>query len=174
MPLSQAEKWLDHLTSCSPCYREFFQLQKAQKHRRGRTLLAVAAAILIVAFLAGWALLLRQKQPGISETAVLDLRNRSVARGMEENPTEPPLEVSRAAVRWDIYLPLGSSEGSYDVRIVTPSGRTVVAMSDVAKLSDHVTFLRVERNVSLTRPGAYVLQVRKTGAEWNSYLLRVE
>lgn len=27
MPLSEAEKWLDHLTSCSPCYRDFCEFQ---------------------------------------------------------------------------------------------------------------------------------------------------
>jgi hypothetical protein len=27
MPLSEAENWLDHLTSCSPCYRDFCQFQ---------------------------------------------------------------------------------------------------------------------------------------------------
>jgi hypothetical protein len=27
MPLSEAEKWLDHLTSCSPCYRKYRHLR---------------------------------------------------------------------------------------------------------------------------------------------------
>jgi hypothetical protein len=29
MPLLEAEKWLDHLTSCSPCYRDFCQFRVA-------------------------------------------------------------------------------------------------------------------------------------------------
>jgi hypothetical protein len=29
MSLSEAEKWLDHLTSCSPCYIEFRRLRAA-------------------------------------------------------------------------------------------------------------------------------------------------
>jgi hypothetical protein len=48
MPLSEAEKWLDHLTSCSPCYRDFLELQAGYRHRRMRTILAIAASILIV------------------------------------------------------------------------------------------------------------------------------
>lgn len=32
MPISEAEKWLDHLTSCSPCYSDFCQFQAV--HRR--------------------------------------------------------------------------------------------------------------------------------------------
>ena len=31
MPLSEAEKWLDHLCSCSPCYRDFCQFQVAHR-----------------------------------------------------------------------------------------------------------------------------------------------
>jgi hypothetical protein len=27
VPLSEAENWLDHLTSCSPCYRDFCQFR---------------------------------------------------------------------------------------------------------------------------------------------------
>ena len=30
MPLSEAEKWLNHLGSCSPCYRDFCQFRAAQ------------------------------------------------------------------------------------------------------------------------------------------------
>ena len=31
MSLSEAEKWLDHLTSCSPCYRDFCNLQASDR-----------------------------------------------------------------------------------------------------------------------------------------------
>jgi hypothetical protein len=29
LPLFEADKWLDHLTSCSPCYKDFCQFQVA-------------------------------------------------------------------------------------------------------------------------------------------------
>ncbi len=31
MPLSEAENWLDHLTSCSPCYIDFCRYQVAHR-----------------------------------------------------------------------------------------------------------------------------------------------
>ena len=31
MPLSEAEKWLDHLGSCSPCYSDFREFQAAHR-----------------------------------------------------------------------------------------------------------------------------------------------
>ena len=169
MPLAEAEKWLDHLTSCSPCYRDFSELQAGYRHRRMQTILAIAASILIVVGVASWALFFKQKGSPVVQTAVLDLRSRSVPRSGEPNPGEQPLEVSRAAVEWNIYLPLGSSEGSYEVRIVAPSGETITATSGNAKLTDRGTVLIVALNISSVSRGTCVLQVRKTGLEWSSY-----
>src|SRR5205807_8748317 len=60
-------------------YRDFSELQAGYRHRRMQTILAIAASILIVACLAGWALFIRGKEPLATQTAVLDLRNRSLA-----------------------------------------------------------------------------------------------
>src|SRR5437879_4955494 len=104
MPLAEAEKWLDHLTSCSPCYRDFSELQADYRHRRMQTILAIAASILIVVGVAGWALFLKKNGPPVAQTAVLDLRNRSVPRGGEMNPDPQRLEVSRTVRRLIVYL----------------------------------------------------------------------
>src|SRR5258707_10302483 len=127
MPLSEAEKWLDHLGSCSPCYSDFSGFQATYRNRHTKTVLAIAASILIVALFAGWAFFLRQKAAVSTETAVLDLRNRSIARGTEPNPAERPLEIARNVSHLEIYLPLGSSEGDYGIRISGPEGRVVFA-----------------------------------------------
>jgi len=168
MPLAEAGNWLDHLTSCSPCYSDFSRYQAAHQHRRTRTLLAIAASILIVVCLAGWALFLKQKESIVAQTAVLDLRNRSIPRGTEANPAEPPLEVNRAATSWNIYLPLGSNEGQYDIRIVTSSGELLFAAGGTAKLVNQTTSLQIPVSILALRSGRYVLQIRKTGSEWNS------
>jgi hypothetical protein len=171
MPLTEAEKWLDHLTACSPCYNDFSQYQIAHRRRRTRTFLAIAASILIIASVVGWGLFMRQREPMVAQTAVLDLRSRSIPRGTESSPAEPPLETSRAATKWDIYLPRGSSEGPYDVRLLTPSGESLMTVSGTAKLSDGVTSFQVVVGLSFARPAQYVLQVRKANSEWNSYPL---
>src|SRR5205807_5444767 len=121
--LAEAEKWLDHLTSCSPCYRDFSELQADYRHRRMQAFLAIAASILIVVGVAGWALFFKQKGPAVVQSAVLDLRNRSVPRGSEANPGEQPLEVSRGVKCLNVYLPLGRAEGPYELRIAPPAGR---------------------------------------------------
>ncbi len=139
LPLTEAEKWLDHLTSCSPCYRDFTELQAGYRQRRMQAVLAIAASILIVVGVAGWALFFKQKGPAGVQTAVLDLRNRSVPRGGELNPGEQPLEVSREVKRLNVYLPLGSAEGPYELRIATTTGSATFTTNGVASLKDGVT-----------------------------------
>ncbi len=171
MPLAEAEKWLDHLGSCSPCYRDFSQLREAYQRRRNQTILAIAASILIAAGIAGWVLLQKHNEDLVAQTAVLDLRNRSVARGTEPSAGDEPLEVKRGVPQLMLYLPLGSSEGPYEVRIVKASGEILVTASDVARLIEHTTQLKVPVNTSSAPPGRYVLQIRRSGSEWNSYPL---
>jgi hypothetical protein len=169
VPLAEAEPWLEHLTSCSPCYRDFSQFREAHQRQRNRTILAVAASILVVASVAGWALVQKRNETRLVQTVVVDLRNRSVARGSEPIPTQPPLEIGRTVSHLDIYLPLGSSEGPYEVRIIRLSGETVTTGRATAQLKAPLTVLDVSVNLSSASPGRYVLQVRTGGLEWSSY-----
>jgi len=169
MPLSEADKWLDHLGSCSPCYRDFLQFQEAHRVRRKQTLLAIAASVLIVASLAGWAVFRNHKQSLIVQTAVLDLRNRSLSRGGESNPVEPPLEINRAVKHLTVYLPLGSAEGPYDMRITTTEGSGVFATSGVASLKDGVSSIQVVVELSSAPSGQCLFQVRRPDSDWHSY-----
>jgi hypothetical protein len=171
MPIAEAEKWLDHLTSCSPCYRDFSELQAGYRQRRMQTVLAIAASILVVVGVAGWALFFKQKGLPVAQTAVLDLRNRSVPRGGEPTPGEEPLELSRAVKRLNVYLPLGSAEGPYELRIATTTGGAIFTTNSVASLKDGVTSTEAAVDLSSASPGRYVLQVRKPNSEWNSYPL---
>ena len=174
MPLSEAEKWLDHLGSCSPCYADFKRLREAHEARRRRTWLAVAASILLVAAISAWALLRSRNENLTAQTAILDLRDRSPARGTEMTPEQPALEVSRRTSDLIILLPLGSSEGSYEVRIVTPSGELIVETRGAAKLTKGLASLQVLVNLDSVRRGQYLLQVRKPESEWSSYPLRLK
>src|SRR5206468_4961169 len=95
------------------------------RQRRMQTVLAIAASILIAVGVAGWALFFKQKGPVGVQSAVLDLRNRSVPRGSEANPGEQPLEVSRGVKHLNVYLPLGSAEGPYELRIAITTGSAI-------------------------------------------------
>ncbi len=171
VPLAEAEKWLDHLGSCSPCYRDFLQFQKMQGFRKKRILLAIAASILVCASVGGWAFVRWHNNSQSVQTATLDLRNWSVTRGVEPNPSEPPLEMNRTASRVTILLPLGSAAGAYEIRIVTTAGEPVLTASATAKLENGISSLQVVVRLSRVSPGSYILQVQKAGLESNSYPL---
>jgi hypothetical protein len=64
-----------------------------------------------------------------------------VSRSPELNPEEQPLELRRGFSQLNIYLPLGSPEGAYEVRIVTASGDSLLNTGGTAQLRDGVTAL---------------------------------
>jgi len=183
MNLSEAEKWLDHLTSCSPCYWHFSQLQAAYRMRRTGTLVAIAATTLLVACLAGWALFLRQKgplvvrpeeppvpkqeEPLVTETAVLDLRDRSPQRGAEPGTVLPPLEMARNVSHLEIYLPLGSPAGLYDVRVTTTQGEPLLVAAARAEIKQGLTSVRVDVPPSTIGSGRYILKIGTHGWKWS-------
>jgi hypothetical protein len=171
MPLEEAEKWLNHLGSCSPCYKDFSELREVREVRRTRTLFALAASILVAVGIAGWALVRSHNETVVAQTAVLDLRNRSASRSPEQNLGEQPLELRRRFSQLNIYLPLGSPEGAYEVRIVTTSGDSLLNTGGLARLDEGITSLQVRGDAIFARPGPYSLQIRKPPSEWSSYPL---
>ena len=174
LPLSQAAPWFDHLSACSPCFQDFnkFRREAAGQRRRIQVWLA-AAAVLLFAF--GGLLWLRSRPlPLTTDVAVLDLRDRTVARG--ENPVDtgqPPLEIPRTAKHLVLDLPIGSKEGAYDVGLLAETGDQILRATGTAQLQDHVTSLRIDFDLSSVRPGAYTLGIRQPGLEWTRYPIRV-
>ncbi|PYT83748.1 MAG: hypothetical protein DMG40_02420 [Acidobacteria bacterium] len=182
MDLSEADKWLDHLTSCSPCYRDLSAFQTAYRRRRRGALGAIAAAIVMVACFAGWALFLRpngplvrrqkepsaprQEKPLATQTAVLDLRDRSPQRGAEPALALPPLEMAPNVSHLEIYLPLGSDEGLYDVRVTTTQGELLLAATGRAKIKQGLTSMAVDVPPSTIRSGKYILKIGTHSWEW--------
>jgi MacB-like periplasmic core domain len=131
----------------------------------------IAASILIVVGVASWALFFKQKGSPVVQTAVLDLRNRSVPRGGEPTPGEQPLELSRAVKHLNVYLPRGSAEGPYELRIATTTRSAIFTTNGVASLKDGVTSMDAALELSSAPSGRYVLQIRRPDSEWNSYPL---
>src|SRR6202162_4425213 len=122
VPLSEADRWLNHFSSCSPCFQEFTQFRKQAVDRRRTQVWLAGGAGLIVA-VAGWFWVRSRPQVQTAAVVVLDLRGRATVRG--ENPPEasqPPLEVPRNAKTLNLELPIGSNEGTYDVALLDPSG----------------------------------------------------
>jgi len=171
IPLSEAEKWLDHLGSCSPCFQEFKAIKRRLRARRGFRF-GGGLAILLAAF-SLWLLLRPPHTTVTNEIAVLDLRNYSSERGEPTPSNLPPLDISRATRHLSLYLPVGSKEGNYDIAVLNATGDEVLRATGTARLQDHVVVLRADVDLAPVRPGSYSLGIRQPGLEWTRFPIRV-
>jgi hypothetical protein len=174
VPLAEADRWLNHFSSCSPCFQEFRQFRRQALDGRRRTQMWLAAAAMIVLALAGW-LWVRSRPSGqTTAVVVLDLRGRATLRGEGTPETgQAPLEVPRNPKTLNLELPIGSNEGTYDVALLDPSGAELFRASATAKLEDHIVVLRTNVDFSGIAPGSYFLGVRRPGLEWTRFSIRL-
>jgi len=174
LPLSEADPWLDHLGSCSPCFREFSEIRKQATSQRKRTQMWLAAAAMVILAVGGW-LWVRSRPSGqTAAVVVLDLRGRAAVRGDSTPQTsQPPLDVPRDAKTLNLELPIGSNEGAYDVALLNPSGAELFRTSATARLEDHVVVLRADVDLAGVSPGSYFLGVRQPGLEWMRFSIRL-
>ena len=174
VPLAQADRWLDHFSSCSPCFQEFTQFRKQALEGRRRTQMWLAASAMVLLVLAGWLWVQSRPSGQTAAVMVLDLRGRATVRG-ESTPdaSQPPLEVSRNARHLNLELPIGSNEGVYDVALLNPSGTELFRTSATAKLENHIVVLRADVDLAGVSPGSYFLGVRQAGLEWTRFSIRL-
>jgi hypothetical protein len=174
LPLSEADPWLDHLASCSPCFQEFSEIRRQATSQRKRTQMWLAAAAMVILAVGGW-LWVRSRPSGpTAAIVVLDLRGRATVRG-EGTPetSQPPLQVPRSAKTLNLDLPIGSNEGTYDVALLDASGAELFRTSATAKLEDHIVVLRTGVDLAGVPPGSYFLGVRQPGLEWTRFPIRL-
>jgi hypothetical protein len=176
----------DHLSKCSPCYQEFRALQQRDAATRTsvarRKRLAYAAAAVLVLAVAGSWFALRGgdgapvSAPPVNETvsqvASLDLRPLAVTRS-EEQKSAGPLEVPRGRVNATILLPVGSSPGVYEVRILDRDLRVRASTTGSAEIRNYITTLEASLDTSGLDVGDYQLTLRREGGEWQMFPLRV-
>jgi hypothetical protein len=174
LPLAEADPWLEHFSSCSPCFQEFTDIRKQAAGKRRQTQIWLAAAAMVLLAVASWMWVRSRPTGQTAAVVVLDLRGRSTARG--ENPSEtsqPPLEVPRSAKSLNLELPIGSNEGAYDVALLNPSGAELFRVSATAGLEDHIVVLRANVDFGGVSPGSYFLGVRQPGLEWTRFPIRL-
>jgi hypothetical protein len=174
LPLSEADPWLDHLSSCSPCFQEFSEIRKQNAGQRKRTQIWLAAAAMVLLAVGGW-LWVRSRPSGqTAAVVVLDLRGRATVRG-EGTPegSQPPLQVPRSAKTLDLELPIGSNEGPYEVVLLNPNGTELFRTNATAKLEDHVVVLRIAVDIAGFPPGGYFLGIRQSGPDWTRFPVRL-
>jgi len=140
-----------------------------------------AAAVLVLAVAGSWFALKGGNgapisTPTVNETAPqvasLDLRPLAVTRSEEQKSTGP-LEVPRGRVNATILLPVGSSPGVYEVRILDRDLRVRASTTGSAEIRNYITTLEATLDTSGLDVGDYQLTLRREGGEWQMFPLRV-
>ena len=201
--LDNPETVVTHIGKCSPCFQEHrIFLQQYKSRQRLYRLAAVAVLTLGVTLWLSWRLMRgpgtlvpepppmvktpsqppppvpspvppsAQEQKPAEVQVVLDLRKRGVARG-ENNNQDGGLDVPKGRLKLSIYLPIGSGEGDYEVRILGRQNQVLIAAKGKAQMQGHLNVLTVEANTSTFEAGSHSLAIREVGWGWNRFPLKV-
>ena len=177
----------EHFSKCSPCYQELRALQQADAAAlkaavRRKRLAYAAAAVLVLGIAGSWFALRRAADADrlgrpttqtAAQSARLDLRPLAVTRSEEQRVAAAPLVVPRGRVNATILLPVGSSPGEYDVRILDADLRARATAKGSAEIRNYITTLEAVIDASALEPGDYQLTLRRDGSEWQMFPLRV-
>jgi len=185
MDLHEAEQWLLHLGSCSPCFIEYTAFQKQAARRRTLELVLASAALLILAGVAGW--LWKGHwfrgtggKPNIAtvmpyQKVTVDLRNRIVFRGEQPSSANSgPIQLPRGRLELTMLLPKGSRPGSYGLQVSTELEKPLISTTVMAVNQNGITALNVKLDVSNLNPGGYVLAIGGAGHERREYPLLIK
>jgi len=188
VPLDETRDAVDHICTCSPCFTEYFSYRRRRKLRKAAQLVVcfgIMAGIGILLTGAGRALLPQsRRQLQITKAVpsqevyrhiVFDLQARSVARGDQPaRQFDDDLRIPRALLLLSIYLPIGSEDGIYLVRLQHPSQPASLESRGEAGLRDNIETLEVKMDTTALAPGSYLLRLRYGRSGWSDYPVRVE
>ncbi len=172
----------EHVSQCSPCYREMRAVQQAEgirpahERRASRSWwpAAAAAVLVLAAGLVAW-LVYGDRQPSPAPApeqivadaepveVTLDLRKYSVTRSDTPSEELPPLVLPRAKVKLTLLLPVGSEPGEYEVRVLGASGRPDASANGTATIQEFVTSMQVPLDARLLPAGSYRLELKRSG-----------
>jgi hypothetical protein len=174
----QTKDWIDHLGTCTPCFREYSEFRKQVERRLRTAYAAMAAAVVLVLVSVGW-WSWRASHPVVitaHHQIVADLRGRFTPRGEEGTKTgKRPLVFERGIDEVSIYLPEGSRAGTYEVSILREDlGEPLTRATAVANAEKDKTSMRATLDLSRVRAGHYLLAVRLAGVDWNYFPLVVK
>ena len=179
----------EHVTHCSPCYREFLdlraQVKQQQELRRRRTLRkrALAAALAVLgacAVLGGYEMVRRGVfrsggEPGQYQVASLDLKDRSVARSIEgQSPKTQPLVLPAKRLDLTVFLPMGSEPGRYDVQFLKRIDQPLITLSGEATVEHGTTLLRAKMDLTGQPAGSFLIGLRQPPADWTYYPVTIQ
>ena len=166
LTLEEAEPWIQHLSACSPCTREFSEFRKDHQRRMSLWVSSIAASVVLAAAIVTWLLVRSPLTPGHLQPVTIDLSNYATLRGPEGNAPNPPLQLTKGYLNLTLYLPAGSEPGTYDVQVVREPGQPLWSAQGEATFENYKATLRVKVDLSRFSPGLYLLAFRRQDRSW--------
>jgi hypothetical protein len=106
---------------------------------------------------------------------VLDLRNQAVTREPENKHGKASIPtVPRQHFDFSIYLPIGSEEGKYQIRLLNQSSKILSDTKGVARFQDHRVVLMARMDLTQVSIGKYRLAIRQGEWNWAYYSIQVQ
>ena len=169
----------EHLAGCSACYQEFRQLQQSVRvPSRVRQALAAAAVVLIA--VGGVTYFGRSRVIGLpgdtqtnatTQTLLIDYRGEGTTRSEAGDPARKSVTVPRASLEATILLPIGSEPGQYQLRLLDGDKRSKLAKEASGDLKDLAVRVNVNLDLRSLPSGAYTLEIRRQGEDWDPHPL---
>jgi hypothetical protein len=177
----------EHLSNCSPCFREMRAIQQAEgirpadERRASRSWWpAAAAAVLVVAAGLAWFVyggrqpvptpapehVVAQAEP---VAVTLDLRKYGVTRSDAPAEEPPPLVLPRAKVTLTLLLSVGSEPGDYEISVNGRDGGLIAAGRGRAEIRSFVATLPTVLDLTRAADGPVLLVVRRQGEAERSF-----
>jgi hypothetical protein len=174
----------EHVTHCSPCFREFLDLRTEAKQQvelerrqaiRRRTALAAIAVAVAGGGVAAYEVFHRggfrsSEDLGPYRAALLDLRDASTTRGagVESRPAQPHI-LPPKRLDLTILLPIGSEPGPYEVQFLKDVDKPLLNGSGRATVESGITVVRAKLDLSRKNPGSYLIGLRQAPSDWTFY-----
>jgi hypothetical protein len=177
-----------HVSHCSPCYSAIRELQRQRgvssldASKRVWAWWAAAAALLCVMAGAIWyamqtpskavAPIVAQSNMTLPST-VLDLRPFATVRSEESPNGSTPLAMSRSRQNVVLVLPVASAEGEYALKLLDSNLAPQMTSAPIAKLSDGVTSISTELDLTRIPAGRYTLALKREPEDWRYFPIQV-
>jgi len=168
--VDQVNDWIEHLGTCSPCFREYTELRKQVVWRRRAAYLSIAAAVIFSISLGWWMWRSRPQSVITAHNHIdADIRSPLVLRG-DRGPGKGPLVFPRGFDDVTFYFPEGSRAGKYEVAILRQEfGEPLTMTSGSATIENDTTKMNVTLDLSRIAPGYYLVGIRPIGTDWSYY-----
>ena len=178
--ISLSDPALDHVATCSPCFREFAEYRDQAKRSKitRRAALATGSTLLVAGVLGAFSGLIgRSKQPQSKEEAYehrdFNMFNDGPERGAGSGPHRAE-NLPRKRLDLLITLPFASPEGNYEVQVMGPNGSTGMKASGPAHIVKGKTLLSIRLDLTKLQPDTYKLGIRRIPYDWTSQPVHIQ